>query len=238
MPKTQVYSVDFGQGNLVPAPDANGWGPMKQGDSGPAHNPTSSPGPQGLTLSVTGDGGPAANGVYVLPGEGVLPLASRLLLRAEFDNPEAEEASQPWAVALNVKFGNETFSSSDPMVVVTCQFRPNGVRLNTPRHVEGDQAAMLITPLDYPALSPGRFQLDHYFCGVNAAGRYSTGFGSLSIGPPIREDDQRLYSSEGLSGEEQTWIGALGVTLATASLPGTMTARLRSFSVWTWPEGQ
>jgi hypothetical protein len=234
MSKTQVYSVDFRQGNVAPALDTNGWGPMKQGSSGPAQNPTSSAGAQGLTMSVTGDGGLAANGVYAVLGEGVLPLASRLLLRAEFDEPEAEETSQAWAVALTVKFGNETFIDSEPLVAVTCQFRPNGVRLNTPGNLEGDQAPMLITPLDYRALSPARFQLDHYFCGVNAAGRYSTGFGSLSIGAPIREDDQRLYSSGGLSGEDQTWIGALGFTLVTVSLPGTMTARLRSFSVWTW----
>ena len=234
MPRTQVYSVDFSHGNLIPAPDTHGWGPMKQGDSGPAHNPASSPGPQGLTLSVTGDGGPAANGVYAVPGEGVLPLESRLLVRAEFDMPEAEEESQVWAVALNLKFGSETFLVTEPMVTVTCQFRPNGVRLNTPGHLEGDQAAMLVTPLDYPTLSPGRFQLDHYFCGVNAAGRYSTGFGSLNIDPPIRKGDQRLYSSAGLSGGGQAWIGALGVTLVTLNLPGTMTARLRSFSVWMW----
>ena len=242
MPSTQVYTVNFGQGNLTPSLDSNGWGAMKLGDSGPAANPTIAADPQGLTLAVTAAGTPAAIGAYIVLAPNALSLGSRLLTRVEFDRPDAQPTPgaagvpEPWAVALNVKFGNESFIANEPMTTVTCQFNRqfNGVRLNTPGHQEGDQAAVLVSPLDYPQLSPGRFTLGHHFCGVKAAGRYSTGFGTLSIAPPIRLDDERLYSSVGLSGGQQTWIGALGVTVVTLNGVGRITARLRSFSVWTW----
>ncbi len=240
MPSERVYAVDFRGGNLTPDPDANGWGDMRVGDSGAGVEASSSAHPQGLNLSVTAAGEPAAIGVHAVLPEGNLPLASRLLTVVEFDQPRGlkpESGSgqpEPWAVALNVKFGDESFVANEPMVPVTCQFRPNGVRLNTPRHLEGDQAAMLITPLDYDGLSPGRFTMEHHFCGVNAPGRYSVGFGTLDVGPPIRESDQRVYSNEGLSGGEQDWIGALGVTLVTLNGTGRIQVRLRSFAVSVW----
>ena len=240
MPIAQVYSVDFSNGNLAPALDPNGWGPMKLGNSGPVNNPTSAPDPQGLNLSVSAQGSPAAIGAYVVYGQGVLALESRLLMQVEFDRPNGVPAApptagnpEPWAVALNVKFGDETFVASEPMVTVTCQFNRqfNGVRLNTPGHLEGDQAAILVSPLDYSQLTPGRYVLEHHFCGKKAAGRYSTGCGFLSVGPPIKKNDQRLYSSSGLSGGQQTWIGALGVTLVTLTGSGQISVRLRSFAI-------
>lgn len=242
MPSTQVYAVDFGQGNLAPSLDSNGWGAMKLGNSGAAANPTTAADPQGLTLAVTATGTPAAIGAYIVLAANALSLASRLLMRVEFDRPDAQHTPaaagvpEPWAVALNVKFGNENFIANEPMTTVTCQFNRqfNGVRLNTPGHQEGDQAAVLVSPLNYPQLSPGRFMLGHHFCGRNAAGRYSIGLGTLSISPPIGLDDERMYSSVGLSGGQQTWIGALGVTVVTLNGAGRITARLRSFTVWTW----
>jgi hypothetical protein len=242
MPSTHVYTVNFGQGNLTPSHDSNGWGAMILGNSGPSANPTTSADPQGLTMSVTAAGTPVGVGAYIVLAPNALSLQSRLLMRVEFDQPDAQQTAnvagvpEPWAVALNVKFGNESFVANEPMTTVTCQFNRqfNGVRLNTPGHLEGDQAAVLVSPLNYPQLSPGRFTLAHYFCGRNAAGRYSTGFGTLSISPPIDLDDERLYSSAGLSGGQQAWIGALGVTVVTLNGVGRITARLRNFAVWTW----
>lgn len=244
MPPVQVYTVDFGSGNLTPSLDPSGWGAMKLGNSGPSGNPTSTSDPQGLTLAVASPGSPgAANGVYVVPGEGVLPLESRLLLQVEFDRPNAIPPQppaggvpEPWALALNVKFGNEQFVVGEPMIPVTCQFNRqfNGTRLNTPGHLEGDQAAVLVSPLDYSQLSPGRFRLEHHFCGIKASRGYAIGYGTLSVGPPIRKDDQRVYSNAGLSGGQQTWIGALGITVVTLNGVGQIMARLRTFSVWTW----
>jgi len=246
MPAVQVYTNDFRGGNLVPSLDANSWGSMKLGNSGPAANPTSTGQPQGLALSVTGGGSsPAAIGAYVVLGDGVLSLESRLLMTVEFDQPNAVPPPppgtgrpEPWAIALNVKFRDENFVPNEPMVPVTCQFTSlQGVdvlRLNTPGNQEGDQAAALISPIDYSQLSPGRFVLEHHFCGVKAAGRYSIGYGSLSIGPPISKTDQRVYSNLGLSGGQQSWIGALGVTLVTLDGVGQIMVRLRGFSISTW----
>jgi hypothetical protein len=241
MPAVHVYKVEFGHGNLLPSLDVHGWGAMRLGGTTGNTNLTSSTDPQGLTLAVTADGGAAAHGAYVVLGNGVLSLESRLLMQVEFDRPLGKPAAnggtpEPWAVALNVKFGDESFVVNEPMVAVTGQFNRqfDGVRLNTPGHQEGDQAAVLVTPLDYAHLSPGRFVLEHHFCGRRAAGRYSIGYGTLSIGPPIRKDDQRVCSNIGLSSGQQTWIGALGVTVVTLTGSGEISARLRSFSLATW----
>jgi hypothetical protein len=120
------------------------------------------------------------------------------------------------------------------MVPVTCQFNPNGTRLNTPGHLEGDQATFLVTPLDYSQLTPGRFLLEHYFCGINAPGRYSVGYGTLTLSPPLKKSDQRAYSNAGLSGGQQSWIGALGITLVTLTGTGKIMVRLRRFTIATW----
>lgn len=237
MPSKPVYEIDFRQGNLLPSLDARGWGDMRIGRSGPGVG-ASAADPQGLTLSLSFDGEPAAIGVYAVLPEGNLPLASRLTTVVEFDRPEGlpsgSDRPEPWAVVLQVKFGDENFVQNEPSVNVTCQFRPNGTRLNTPGGLQGDQAATLIAPLDYAALSPGVFTLKHHFCGVNAAGNHSVGFGALTVGPPIHESDMRAYSNEGLSGGQQDWIGALGVTITNIPRVGEIRVRLRSFSVSVW----
>lgn len=242
MPKVPVYAVDFGNGNLSPSLDTHGWGAMKLGDSGPGSDTSSTNDPQGIGLSLTAAGAFSGIGIFAVPGPGVLDLATRLLLEVQFDEPSATRpdppapgSPEPWAVALSVEFGDERVLDAEPVVGVTCQFRPNGVRLNTPGHLEApDQAGMLITPLDYAALTPGRFVLQHHFCGINAARGYTIGYGSLTIGPPIRKDDQRVYSNAGLSTGQQTWIGALGVALVTIQGAGRISVRVRSFSVWIW----
>lgn len=243
MPATHVYSVDFDGGNLAPSVDANSWGAMKIGHSGAGNNPVSAAEPQGLALSVTANGGPAAIGAYVVLPASKLSLDTRLLMQLEFDRPEgiapappSTAVPEPWAVALNVKFGTENFIANEPMVPVTCQFnrQHNGVRLNTPGSQQADQAAVLAGPLIYSQFTPGRFVLEHHFCGKNAAGKQAVGFGTLSIGPPISSNDQRAYSHPGLSSGSQTWIGALGPTLVTLTGSGEIKVRLRNFAVWLW----
>lgn len=239
MPSQRVYEVDFRQGNLSPSLDANGWGDMRIGRSGPGVG-SSAADPQGLNLSLSFDGEPAAIGLYAVLPEGNLPLARRLTTSVEFDRPEGRPAAsgsdrpETWAVALQVKFGDEDFVQNEPSVNVTCQFRTDGTRLNTPRNLQGDQPATLITPLDYATLSPGIFTLEHHFCGVNAAGGHSVGFGALTIGPPIRMSDVRACSNAGLSGEDQDWIGALGVTITNIPGTGEIRVRIRSFAVSVW----
>ena len=243
MPSVQVYAVDFSGGNLGPSLDTNGWGAMKVGHSGPSNNPTTSAEPQGLALAVSANGGSAAIGAYVVLGPDVLSLETRLLMQLEFDRPEGIPPSspnagvpEPWAVALNVKLNNENFVVNEPMVPVTCQFNRqfNGVRLNTPGSQQTDQAAVLVSPLNYSQLSPVRFVLEHHFCGKNGAIGHSVGYGTLSVKPPINKADQRVYSNTKLSGGQQSWIGALGVTLVTLTGSGQIKVRLRNFGISTW----
>ena len=244
MPGVQVYAVDFSQGELAPWLDTNNWGPMLLGTSSPGSNTTSSAEPQGLGLSLVGDGSAAAAiGAYVVLNQGQLDLATRLLLHVEFDRvsvnpPSGAGRPEPWAVALNVKLGNETYVDNEAMVPVTCQFQPFGVRLNTPAHLEGDQPTPLLTPLDYGSMTSDRFVMEHHFCGMNTTRGHSIGFGSLTVGPPGQADkptDQRVYSSNRLScGRPQAWIGALGAALATVQGAGQISVRLRNFSISTW----
>jgi hypothetical protein len=269
MPPVLVYSVDFSNGNLVPSLDTNGWGAMKTGNSGtPASNPESFSDSKGLTLGVfrgasTPAGQDATNTVYVLPGPNVLPVASRLLLRTEFDSPWARptyaplaptnfqtqgsnttQAGSPWAVALNVKIGSQNDAPTDKRVTVTCQFNKttgNGVRLNTPGHLQGDMSTPLDSPLDYanywPPNATNLFSLESAFCGLKAspppAGNgYCIGSGTMTIG---NRRDHRVQSSVAFSGAgTQTWIGALGIVLVTQTGVGQIMIRLRTFSVSIW----
>jgi hypothetical protein len=259
MPPVQVYAVDFSNGNLEPSLDTHGWGAMKLGDSGPDDKPGSFSDAKGLNLSVyrapPGSTTHAAIGVHVVLGPNVLPLARRLLLATEFDRPNAHlqyvqqpsntvppppppssPTPEPWAVGLTVKLGNEQQVHNEPLVAVTCQFnrQVNGARLNTPFNQEGDQAPVLLSPLDYAANPQHVYQMEHSFCGIGALAFRSIGNGALTIGPPGTLRDQRVYSNTTFAAPQQNWIGALGVTLVTLSGVGQIMMRLRKFSVSMW----
>jgi hypothetical protein len=258
MPPKRVYEVDFGGGNLAPSLDTKGWGPMKIGDSGPANNPSSIPDARGIKLSVyrpPGANTHAAIGVSVVLAPNAIPLASRVLLETEFDQagahlqyvpqpsntvppppPPGSPTPEPWAVALVVKFGNETQVNGEPVVPVTTQFnrQVNGARLNTPFNEQGDQSPVLLTPLDYVANPQYVYEMEHSFCGINAANGRSFGDGRLTIGPPGVLRDQRVYSNTSLSTGQQGWIGALGVTLVTLSGTGQIKVRVRKFAISLW----
>jgi len=267
MPPVQVYAVDFSSGNLLPSLDTNGWGRMKQGNSGPNDKPESGGDAKGLNLSVYRSSSlstdpSVANSVFLVFPPDVLPLKTRLLMQVEFDRPNAHlqyiqqpwtvapapiipgsPTPEPWAVGLVVKFGNENQVVGDKFVSVTCQFNRavNGMRLNTPFNDEmggtQDQSPNLVSPLDYAAHPQSVFVMEHSFCGIRAAAPMcarSIGNGSLTIGPPVMKEDQRVYSNINLSGSQQTWIGALGVGLVTISGTGQIMVRVRRFSISTW----
>ena len=263
MPPVQIYKVDFSNGNLVPSIDTKNWGAMQLANSGTAYNPESYNDSKGLTLSVyraPGSSSDASHSAYV--HSGALPVATRLLLRAEFDRPwvqpsyvplspmnnqtqgsNTNQAGSPWAIAIGPRFGGVNDASTDKRVPVTCQFNTtlNGVRLNTPGHLQGDQSTVLATPLDYsnywPANATTLFTLEHAFCGVKSAAApaglgYSVGSGALKIG---NRSDQRVYSNSGMSAAgAPTSIDTLGITLVTQQGVGQIMIRLRSFSVSVW----
>ena len=267
MPTVLVYSVDFSHGNLVPSLDTKGWGAMQIGNSGPAFYPEHFSDAHGLTLSIyraptTAPNQDASHTVYVLPGPNVLPVATRLLLHAEFDRPWAQQnyaplspvnhpssqpnttpAGSPWAVGVGAKFGGVNDAPSDKRISATCQFNAavNGVRLNTPDNAQRDPATPLESPLDYSKFWPGSansvFTLEHTFCGVRSAAPpagigYSVGSGALEIG---QKNDERVFSNETFSAAgAQTWIDALGIGLATVTGVGQIMIRLRNFSVSIW----
>jgi len=146
MPPVLVYTVDFNNGNLVPSVDTHGWGAMQIGSSGAGDKPEKYSDSKGLTLSVyrapgTPAGHDANHSVYVLPGPNVVHVATRLLLRAEFDRPWAQQnyvpltptnnqtlgsnttqAGSPWAVGIGPKFGTVNDTPADKRIPVTCQF--------------------------------------------------------------------------------------------------------------------
>ena len=268
MPPVLIYSVDFSNGNLAPSLDIKNWGAMQIGNSGAADMPEKFGDSKGLTLSVfrapgTPAGHDANHSVYVLPGPNALAVATRLLMRVEFDRPWAQlnyvaltptnhqtqdsnttQAGSPWAVGIGPKFGTVNDTPADKRIPVTCQFNnatSNGVRLNTPGHLQGDMSTPLDTPLDYanywPANPTNLFTLEQAYCGLKssaapAGNGYAVGSGALTIG---NRHDQRVFSNPAFSGAgAQTFIDALGVTLVTQQGIGQIQVRLRSFAVSIW----
>jgi hypothetical protein len=263
MPPVLIYSVDFSNGNLAPSLDANHWGAMQLGNSGPGDNPEKFSDSKGLTLSVyrapaTPVGHDANHSVYVLPGANVLPVATRLLLRAEFDSPWARpnyvalaptnyqtqgsntnQAGSPWAVGLGLKFGGVNDVATDKRIPVTCQFNnvtSHGVRLNTPGHLQGDMSTPLVGPLDYadfwPPNATNIFTLEQLYCGFkSSAPPAGNGYavGSGALSIGNRKD-QRAFSNKDFSAAgAQTYVDALGITLVTQQGVGQIIVRLRSF---------
>ena len=160
---------------------------------------------------------------------------------------------EPWAVALNFSRG-KILSPAD--AIVTCQFRTDGVRLNTPGPLQidpatsqPDKASLLISPLDYRQFEErahrlAHFTLEHSFCGYNAeANEHTAGCGFLTIAIPVFQGgtiseqvlrDHRVYTSNKLTSVSPpiTAIPSLGVSIATQTGIGNISVRLRSFSVW------
>lgn len=289
MPPLEVYRVDFSNGTLAPVYDANGWGAMRYGGTSTGNLQRNFV-TGGLYLSAerpldAQDQG-VANSIYVVPPmPGMVPLESRLLMRVEFDLPDAVPASpdvkaEPWAAGLKLKFANQPGEPperdvlDEPMIIVTCQFNNNtlgrnGVRLNDPSRAQDaatNKATDLDSPLSYDRykgwwwlIPPTRFILSFAFSGIQAGPApdprspgdplgYAVGCGFLEMSSWVlvrkkweiwtwfrrSKKDLRLFSSTQLSTGNQTWIGALGVSLATVSGQGTIMARLRRFTISTW----
>jgi hypothetical protein len=268
MPPVLIYTVDFSNGNLTPSLDVNGWGAMQMGNSGAAEKPESYHDSKGLTLSVfrssaTPPAHDANQSVSVMLGNNVLPVASRLLLRTEFDRPWAQQtyipltptnnqtagsnttqAGAPWAVGIGPKFGGVNDTPADKRVPVTCQFNNvvgNGVRLNTPGSLQSGATAPVDSPLDYanywPANPGSVFTLEQAYSGIKPAARPAGNGHVVGCGYLTigNRNDQRVFSNEAFSGAgAQAWIDALGVSIVTTSGVGQISARLRSFSVSIW----
>jgi hypothetical protein len=181
-----------------------------------------------------------ARRVEVSDGENDLPNALPL------ENPP------PWAVALRVKAGDEIDRPGEAMIDVTCQFHNAGVRLNDPGKAQdapSNKSLDLDGPRDYPDWSPTQFDLEFDYSGIQAGPApatphkkgddlgYAVGCGFLRIHsdrPYEDRYDRRLFSSTKLSTSPQSWIGALGVAVGTINYAGTMTARVKRFTVTTF----
>lgn len=95
MPFVEMYSVNFGNGNVHPHVDVNGWSDMALFPSTPDATADRSPDASGYNFRITRElsvpaGTSARNSAYVVPPAGGLSLDTRLLLRATFDRPSAE----------------------------------------------------------------------------------------------------------------------------------------------------
>lgn len=221
MPPLEVYSINFANGSLQPSLDANGWQAMRFGGSSAGTLQTTF-GNGGLYLSAERPLGAkdrgVHNSVYVLPPvptetgasvPGMLSLASRLIMRVEFDLPDAVAAgpgvkAEAWAVVLRLKFANNPLEPrerdvpDEPSINVTCQFNNNtngrnGVRLNDPDRAQDattNKAPDLDSPLSYSRYKPGcfglgratQFILSFAFSGIQA-GPVPTG--TRKLGDPL-----------------------------------------------------
>jgi hypothetical protein len=223
MPFIEKYTVDFSNGNLQPNVNTLGWPAMTHAPSSPSDFYDN----DGWVLHVTRSNptDPAvANTIYIPFSAGTISLDTRLLTRVEFDLPWAEplagnsQPPSPWAVGLFVS-PDTTFNDPNKTANVTCQFNhANGVRVNTPGGLQGDQSEALDpAPPDYTLytqLSPSpnhpagipkaRLTLEHSFCGRFDAKSNSTmkpphivGCGWLTIqtNQGHARSDHRVYST-------------------------------------------
>jgi hypothetical protein len=167
MPFQEFYAVDFLNWNLAPHVNLLGWPHMTASTPTAFDQAEQTPGQFGLTLAITRDltvlpSVGATNSLYVDLTAAPISLDTRLVLRAEFDVPNADSLPmadenhmpEPWAIDLCVSPAPPAKSvipdrsgqrekipqlpqnslASEYLVHVTCQFnrRFGGVRLNTP----------------------------------------------------------------------------------------------------------
>ncbi len=155
MPFEKIYSVNFSGRNLAPDFNPLNWPAMQLSDDASAVADT-----DGIILTINRHylaDDEVRNSVFLLPPDG-MPLDTRLMLRVQFDKPNAFSEPipvklepvypEPWAVGLRVS-PYTVLGTSKSAVQVTTQFVAEGVRLNTPFSLQGDRAALLIQPLDY-----------------------------------------------------------------------------------------
>jgi len=165
------------------------------------------------------------------------------------------------ALRVKIDPGNATDLPTDHRIDVTCQFRQDGVKLNDPDKAEDDaknpynKTRDLLGPFHYADFQFGtaraQFSLDFVYCGTQAGPRptlqhhvgeklgYAVGCGLLDIqtvpnaSNPIATElgDRRVFSSTKLSTPDTASIGALGIGVGTVNYVGTMSARLKRFSV-------
>jgi hypothetical protein len=185
----------------------------------------------------------------------------RVWFETPFAQPLPDAGREPpalenWAVALTAKLdGSADDLPADTYFAVTCQFRrtaeSNGVRLNGVKELQADQNGYLNSPINYLAYRAGclgfgrapQFLLELNYCGIQSApipnGQqtdppqlgYAVASASLSIDD---RSDHRVLSTNNLTTDRQSHIGALGVALATIGGVGQYRARLRRFTISLW----
>lgn len=261
MPFSEVYAVNFANGNFLPHVNLMSWPAMQRFPAADTQDVQQVADPDGLVLKISRTNPASAavlNSVLVAPPGGLTP-GVRIMTRVTFDLPFAAGIPNPngggttfpeaWAVALANSQG-VTLAEVEA-VHLTCQFfrrgSRNGVRLNTPSGIQKDQAALLVEPIDYnsfqglpnpphgPANNPPGlvplFTLEHSF----SDGRD----GGLSYLPGwgslrIYRNPQYDKSDHRVYVTDDLIAGPLlaaGVTVVTLSALGRMQARLRTFSV-------
>lgn len=95
MPFVETYSVNFGNGNVHPHVDLNGWSDMALFPPSADSTADRVPDPSGYDFGIARElsvpaGTSSRNCAYVVPPAGGLSLDTRLLLRVTFDRPRAE----------------------------------------------------------------------------------------------------------------------------------------------------
>ena len=185
----------------------------------------------------------------------------RVWFETPFAQPLPDAGAQPpqlenWAVTLTAKLqGSAVDLPTDTFFAVTCQFRrsgeSNGVRLNGVTELQADQTAYLDSPLNYHAYRAGclgfgrapQFLLEMNFCGKQSGpipnGQQTDppklGYAVVSASLSIADrTDHHVFSTDDLSTDSQTHIGALGVALATIGGVGQYRVRLRRFAISLW----
>ena len=253
MPPIAIYRVNFAGGNLTPELDVKGFGPMEQSPTVPGRiESRKQAGGLHLMYNREFQDTLGENRVHLPFPEKALPLPLRLFTEVTFELPKGVTATfptgvfaevEPWAIALRVRFGSVGAAAGvvDGAPPVTCQFHRTGVRLNTPRSLQGDGPTLLDGPLDYKKYrgirgvrNRTRFQMEHAFCGIPSAvasqdKRQVPGSGSLSVG---RKRDHRVYSHKNFSGTTAAFIKELSIVLTmTDASFGRISARLRTFTL-------
>ena len=260
MPFEKFYEVDFtSQQQANPILNTKNWPPLQitQNSASEEHHWK----PAGLDLKVTRNPGDPERrkSVYVVPPGG-LTMHSRYLMKVTFLHPNAgalpaspNSLPEQWAIGLR-------FSSLDNILdgnkssITTCQFGYKnsqlGVRLSTPRGLQGGDPGHLEYPIDYsqynpvpphdqknPAVVPV-FILEQSFCGINLnlTTNHTTGAGFLKISRPGNQvnADHRVFSQADFTGGNSSpKVNAMGVNLAATNRgSGWISIRLLTLEIW------
>jgi|SRR5687768_1972290 len=211
----------------------------------------------------------ASSAVYVLPKTPIsLKHGAKFELQLQFDLPRTNEyyipqqpqtwslpgnpavgyvgtpalnPQEPWAVALNVKVGDENEYDPEPRLGATCQFHPTGIRLNVPgKLVKSD--VYLTKPLppyedfEKPGQAPTIFTLGLEFevfppTNIARGSAYLSADGYAGNRIQVAPFDHRAFANDYVGHRIVPAITALGAAVVTGQGEGQMIARFLNFSL-------